>query len=108
FQFWLLPSPRVIEDPPLILSWSSLFLAGLILVGFAGLTWKARSPLLRFMIFLTALTLLAPMAPISLFFAVDQIRLYLPLVGLSYILAISLDRLLRWGEPKLRRLKPVL
>ncbi len=97
--FWLFPRPLLMSDPLASPSfpWSGFVTTGfLILLSILlviRLHWRLhRSPLMIFSIVVFWLGLTPVTSPFPLLFFLDQIRLYVPMIGLSCLIAISLDR----------------
>ncbi|HLG20410.1 MAG TPA: tetratricopeptide repeat protein [Bdellovibrionota bacterium] len=97
---WLLPRPLLFDDPLLVTGfpWRGALLCVLLATGsiFPIVRYR-REPLLSFAVALFWLVLSPTLGPTPLYFVMDPIRLYLPIAGLSILVAVTLSSL----RPKL-------
>ncbi len=104
---WLVPQPLLVDDPLAFsdsLSFSFLF-TPLTFIASLWLVWRFRSrPIVPFVVVLFWITLLPTTSIFPMFLLMDQIRLYLPLMGLSllfpWLMVLVADRWDRaWVAP---------
>jgi protein O-mannosyl-transferase len=104
-KFWLFPSPRIIDDPVATASipWASAVITlafFLISIALAVRFHFERSLTLALIWIWCPLGL--TLAPVPLFFFLDQIRMYLPLAGFSFLTTIAVERVAQFfGTRKL-------